>query len=161
MFHCADPMADDGTDLYYESIDLEDAFHPQTILAYDMNDAALPIANGAPIRLRVERQLGYKHAKYVMRIELVRKLRAHRAAARAATGKTRATSGSPASESLPPAHLVRPHPVPSSRHAVGCTLPRCRLLPIQMFAPTSAHRAAPQSMFIFRLSFTLPSLMPT
>jgi DMSO/TMAO reductase YedYZ molybdopterin-dependent catalytic subunit len=71
VFHCADPMAEDGTDLYYESIDLEDAFHPQTILAYEMNDAALPIANGAPIRLRVERQLGYKHAKYVMRIELV------------------------------------------------------------------------------------------
>ena len=71
MFHCADPMEDDGTSPYYESIDLEDAFHPQTILAYEMNDAALPVANGAPIRLRVERQLGYKHAKYVMRIELV------------------------------------------------------------------------------------------
>jgi len=71
VFHCADPMNEDGTDLYYESIDFEDAFHPQTILAYDMNDAALPVANGAPIRLRVERQLGYKHAKYVMRIELV------------------------------------------------------------------------------------------
>jgi DMSO/TMAO reductase YedYZ molybdopterin-dependent catalytic subunit len=71
MFYCADPMADDGTDLYYESIDMEDARHPQTILAYEMNDAALPIANGAPVRLRVERQLGYKHAKYVMRIELV------------------------------------------------------------------------------------------
>ena len=71
VFHCADPMEDDGTSLYYESIDLEDAFHPQTILAYEMNDAVLPIANGAPIRLRVERQLGYKHAKYVMRIELV------------------------------------------------------------------------------------------
>ena len=71
MFHCADPMAEDGTSPYYESIDLEDAFHPQTILAYELNDAVLPIANGAPIRLRVERQLGYKHAKYVMRIELV------------------------------------------------------------------------------------------
>jgi DMSO/TMAO reductase YedYZ molybdopterin-dependent catalytic subunit len=71
VFYCADPMAEDGTDLYYESIDLEDAFHPQTLLAYEMNDAALPVANGAPIRLRVERQLGYKHAKYVMRIELV------------------------------------------------------------------------------------------
>jgi len=71
VFHCADPMEEDGTSAYYESIDFEDAFHPQTILAYDMNDAALPIANGAPIRLRVERQLGYKHAKYVMRIELV------------------------------------------------------------------------------------------
>jgi len=71
VFHCADPMEDDGTSPYYESIDLEDAFHPQTILAYEMNDAVLPIANGAPIRLRVERQLGYKHAKYVMKIELV------------------------------------------------------------------------------------------
>ena len=64
-------MSDDGSDFYYESIDFEDAFHPQTLLAYELNDAALPIANGAPIRLRVERQLGYKHAKYVMRIELV------------------------------------------------------------------------------------------
>jgi DMSO/TMAO reductase YedYZ molybdopterin-dependent catalytic subunit len=71
MFYCADPMADDGTDLYYESIDMEDAYHPQTILAYELNDATLPVSNGAPIRLRVERQLGYKHAKYVMRIELV------------------------------------------------------------------------------------------
>ena len=71
VFHCADLMEADGTDFYYESIDIEDAFHPQTILAYEMNDAALPIANGAPIRLRIERQLGYKHAKYVMRIELV------------------------------------------------------------------------------------------
>jgi DMSO/TMAO reductase YedYZ molybdopterin-dependent catalytic subunit len=71
VFHCADPMDEDGTHPYYESIDFEDAFHPQTILAYDLNDAVLPIANGAPIRLRVERQLGYKHAKYVMRIEVV------------------------------------------------------------------------------------------
>ena len=50
---------------------MDDAWHAQTLLAYSLNDAALPIANGAPIRLRVERQLGYKHAKYVMRIELV------------------------------------------------------------------------------------------
>ena len=71
MFYCADPMEADGTDLYYESIDMDDAYHPQTILAYEMNDAALPIPNGAPLRLRVERQLGYKHAKYVMKIELV------------------------------------------------------------------------------------------
>ena len=71
VFYCADPMGEDETDFYYESIDFEDAFHPQTILAYELNDAVLPIANGAPIRLRVERQLGYKHAKYVMRIELV------------------------------------------------------------------------------------------
>ena len=71
MFYCADPMEDDGTGFYYESIDMEDAYHPQTILAYDLNDGLLPIANGAPIRLRVERQLGYKHAKYVLAIELV------------------------------------------------------------------------------------------
>jgi len=71
VFFCADPMAADGTDLYYESIDLDDALHPQTILAYELNDAPLPVKNGAPLRLRVERQLGYKHAKYVMRIEVV------------------------------------------------------------------------------------------
>ena len=56
---------------YYESIDLEAAYHPQTILAYEMNDMPLPVAHGAPLRLRDERQLGYKMAKYIMRIELV------------------------------------------------------------------------------------------
>jgi DMSO/TMAO reductase YedYZ molybdopterin-dependent catalytic subunit len=71
MFYCADPMQADGTDFYYESIDMDDAYHPQTILAYEMNDAVLPVANGAPLRLRVERQLGYKHAKYVTAIALV------------------------------------------------------------------------------------------
>lgn len=69
VFHCADPMS--SGELYYESIDLEDAYHPQTMLAYELNGAVLPIANGAPVRLRVERQLGYKMAKYVMRVELV------------------------------------------------------------------------------------------
>ena len=71
VFHCADPMDEGGANKYYESIDLEDAYHPQTLLAYELNDMALPVPNGAPIRLRVERQLGYKHAKYVMRIEVV------------------------------------------------------------------------------------------
>lgn len=71
VFYCADPMGADNTDFYYESIDLDDAVHPQTILAYDMNDAALPVENGAPLRLRVERQLGYKHAKYITSIEFV------------------------------------------------------------------------------------------
>jgi DMSO/TMAO reductase YedYZ molybdopterin-dependent catalytic subunit len=56
---------------YYESIDLVDAFHPQTILAYEMNGQTLPMAHGAPLRLRVERQLGYKMAKFVRRIEAV------------------------------------------------------------------------------------------
>jgi len=71
VFHCADPMEEDGSSPYYESIDMEDAFHPQTILAYEMNDQTLPVANGAPLRLRLERQLGYKMAKYVTRLELV------------------------------------------------------------------------------------------
>lgn len=74
VFRCADPMEEDSRSLYYESIDLEDAFHPQTILAYDLNDEPLPIKNGAPLRLRLERQLGYKMAKYLMRIELVEDL---------------------------------------------------------------------------------------
>jgi DMSO/TMAO reductase YedYZ molybdopterin-dependent catalytic subunit len=69
VFHCADTMEPGAK--YYESIDLIDAFHPQTILAFEMNDRRLPIAHGAPLRLRVERQLGYKMAKYVMRIEAV------------------------------------------------------------------------------------------
>jgi DMSO/TMAO reductase YedYZ molybdopterin-dependent catalytic subunit len=75
MFHCADSPDQllDAPDeyKYYESIDLIDAFHPQTILAYDMNGAPLEIPHGAPLRVRVERQLGYKMAKYIMRIEAV------------------------------------------------------------------------------------------
>ncbi len=66
VFYCAD---EEGGRPYYESIDLDDAFHPQTILAHRLNGNALPVINGAPLRLRVERQLGYKHAKFVMRIE--------------------------------------------------------------------------------------------
>jgi DMSO/TMAO reductase YedYZ molybdopterin-dependent catalytic subunit len=75
VFHCADPM--DGSDkdsTYYESIDFDDAYHPQTILAYELNGEPLPVENGAPLRLRVERQLGYKHAKYLMSMELVSRL---------------------------------------------------------------------------------------
>ncbi len=53
---------------------LADCFHPQTILAYELNGAPLDIPHGAPIRLRFERQLGYKQAKYVTMIELVETL---------------------------------------------------------------------------------------
>jgi DMSO/TMAO reductase YedYZ molybdopterin-dependent catalytic subunit len=67
VFHCADMWGPNMP--YYESVDLIDAFHPQTILAWSMNDGVLPVRHGAPLRLRVERQLGYKHAKYVMRVE--------------------------------------------------------------------------------------------
>src|SRR5215831_9864390 len=61
MFYCADAMNLPG-DKYYESIDLDGAYYAQTILAYEMNDRALPVAHGAPLRLRDERQLGYKMA---------------------------------------------------------------------------------------------------
>jgi DMSO/TMAO reductase YedYZ molybdopterin-dependent catalytic subunit len=71
VLHCADTL--DGMP-YYESIDLVDAFHAQTILAWSMNGQMLPVAHGAPLRLRVERLLGYKHAKYVTRIEAVASL---------------------------------------------------------------------------------------
>jgi DMSO/TMAO reductase YedYZ molybdopterin-dependent catalytic subunit len=74
VFHCADAVArnaDQSPQYYYESLDFEDAFHPQTILAYGMNGQPLPTPHGAPLRLRVERQLGYKHAKFVMRVEVV------------------------------------------------------------------------------------------
>ena len=72
VFHCFDALSqsEDGV-RYYESIDLIDARHPQTILAYDMNGETLGVPHGAPLRLRVERQLGYKHAKYIRRIEAV------------------------------------------------------------------------------------------
>jgi len=76
VFHCMDEMvrAPGRLGFYYESIDLFDAFHPQTILAYGMNDKDLPIRHGAPLRLRVERQIGYKNAKFIDRIEVVERL---------------------------------------------------------------------------------------
>jgi DMSO/TMAO reductase YedYZ molybdopterin-dependent catalytic subunit len=76
VFHCLDEMVRtrDRSGFYYESIDLFDAFHPQTILAYEMNGKALPVQHGAPLRLRVERQVGYKHAKFINRIEAVERL---------------------------------------------------------------------------------------
>ena len=78
VFHCADNYGGEiskggaqSTGRYYESVDLVDAFHPQTIIAHSMNGQPLTVAHGAPCRMRIERQLGYKHAKYVMRIEAV------------------------------------------------------------------------------------------
>ncbi len=77
VFYCADNLdgepskgGQQAPGQYYESIALEDAFHPQTIIAYGMNGHPLDVAHGAPLRLRVERQLGYKQAKYVQRISL-------------------------------------------------------------------------------------------
>jgi DMSO/TMAO reductase YedYZ molybdopterin-dependent catalytic subunit len=73
LFRCFDTIERglSGDVKYYETIDMIDALHPQTILAYGLNQAPLPVENGAPLRLRVERQLGYKMAKYVRAIELV------------------------------------------------------------------------------------------
>ncbi len=73
VFQCMDTIdrSLSGEIKYYGSIDLFDARHPQTILAYGLNDKSLPVENGAPLRVRVERQLGYKQPKYVRKIELV------------------------------------------------------------------------------------------
>ena len=70
VFRCADSLdGDDGR--YYESITLTEARHPQSLLAYDMNDAPLTVPHGAPLRARLERKLGYKMAKYIVGLELV------------------------------------------------------------------------------------------
>jgi DMSO/TMAO reductase YedYZ molybdopterin-dependent catalytic subunit len=70
VFRCFDDLSGNGG-RYYESIDLHDAFHPQTIAAYALNGAPVPVANGAPLRMRIERRLGYKMAKYLHTIEVV------------------------------------------------------------------------------------------
>jgi DMSO/TMAO reductase YedYZ molybdopterin-dependent catalytic subunit len=74
MLFCYDTLAG-ASEKYYESIDLAEAQYPETILAYEMNDRLLPIPYGAPLRLRLGRQLGYKMAKYLKRIELVESFR--------------------------------------------------------------------------------------
>jgi DMSO/TMAO reductase YedYZ molybdopterin-dependent catalytic subunit len=75
VFLCADDYGGEASkgglqssSRYYESIDMVDAFHPQTILAHSLNGERLDAGHGAPLRLRVERQLGYKQAKYLMRL---------------------------------------------------------------------------------------------
>ena len=73
VFHCADSLEKDDS-RYYESIYLSEAYHPQSILAYDMNDAVLGIPHGAPLRVRLERKLGYKMAKYIVGLQLVASL---------------------------------------------------------------------------------------
>jgi DMSO/TMAO reductase YedYZ molybdopterin-dependent catalytic subunit len=81
VFHCADNLegepakgGEQAPGQYYESLALVDARHPQTLIAYAMNGRSLDVPHGAPLRLRVERQLGYKQAKYVRRIQLTDRL---------------------------------------------------------------------------------------
>lgn len=73
VFHTMDEKWEHPEDegYYYEVIDLELACKPQSLLAYEMNRQPLPLEHGAPLRLRLESQLGYKMAKYVSAIELV------------------------------------------------------------------------------------------
>lgn len=78
VFFCADNLdgepakgGEQSPGQYYESIGMTDAMHPQTLIAYDMNGRPLEVRHGAPLRLRVERQLGYKQAKYIRHIRLV------------------------------------------------------------------------------------------
>jgi DMSO/TMAO reductase YedYZ molybdopterin-dependent catalytic subunit len=73
VFRCADSL-DNDSNRYYESCYLSEARHPQTLLAYALNGRRLDIAHGAPLRLRLERKLGYKHAKYLVGIEVVDRL---------------------------------------------------------------------------------------
>jgi len=63
-------------DDFWESIDMSDAWHPQTLLAYGMNGGELPAGHGAPVRLRVTRQLGYKSIKYLTQLTVVDSLAA-------------------------------------------------------------------------------------
>lgn len=72
VFHCMD-RASDGTP-YYESLSIAQAAHPQTLLALDLNGRPLDPDHGAPVRLRVPTQLGYKSAKWIGRIQVAQKL---------------------------------------------------------------------------------------
>jgi DMSO/TMAO reductase YedYZ molybdopterin-dependent catalytic subunit len=60
---------------WWDSVDMNDALHPQTLVTYGMNGAELPVGHGGPIRLRVPRQLGYKSVKYVTRLTVTDSLK--------------------------------------------------------------------------------------
>lgn len=72
VFHCLDTV---NGQPWYGSIDLLDAMHPQTILAYAMNGQPLAVGHGAPLRLRVELQIGYKNLKHLKSITLADSLK--------------------------------------------------------------------------------------
>jgi DMSO/TMAO reductase YedYZ molybdopterin-dependent catalytic subunit len=68
VFFSADPD-------WWDSIDMADALHPQTLLTWGMNDADLPVSFGGPLRMRVPRQLGYKSVKYITRLTVTDSLK--------------------------------------------------------------------------------------
>jgi DMSO/TMAO reductase YedYZ molybdopterin-dependent catalytic subunit len=59
----------------WDSIDMDDALHPQTLVTYAMNGGDLPVGHGGPLRLRVPRQLGYKSVKYITRLTVTDSLK--------------------------------------------------------------------------------------
>jgi DMSO/TMAO reductase YedYZ molybdopterin-dependent catalytic subunit len=61
--------------VWWESIDMADALHPQTFLAYGMNGDELPVGNGGPLRMRLPRQLGYKSVKYITNLTVTDSLK--------------------------------------------------------------------------------------
>jgi DMSO/TMAO reductase YedYZ molybdopterin-dependent catalytic subunit len=60
---------------WWESVDMADALHPQTLLSWGMNDGDLPVSFGGPLRMRVPRQLGYKNVKYITRLTVTDSLK--------------------------------------------------------------------------------------
>jgi DMSO/TMAO reductase YedYZ molybdopterin-dependent catalytic subunit len=60
---------------WWDSIDMADALHPQTFLAYGMNGDKLPVDNGGPLRMRVPRQLGYKNVKFITHLTVTDNLK--------------------------------------------------------------------------------------
>src|SRR5207245_99024 len=75
MFPIPNPQEHTGTvRLFWDSIDMADALHPQTLIAWGMNGGDLPPDHGAPVRLRMSRQLGYKNVKFVQRIVVAENL---------------------------------------------------------------------------------------
>jgi DMSO/TMAO reductase YedYZ molybdopterin-dependent catalytic subunit len=60
---------------WWDSLDMADALHPQTLITYGMNGAELPVGNGGPMRLRVPRHLGYKNVKYITRLTVTDSLK--------------------------------------------------------------------------------------
>ena len=61
--------------IWWDSIDMADALHPQTFLTYGLNGDALPVGNGGPLRMRVPRQIGYKSVKFITRLTVTDNLK--------------------------------------------------------------------------------------